>query len=42
MQETFDYTLKGKKVGLVRADSGFYTEKILNYLEEEQLACIRI
>ncbi len=37
MQETFDQALKGKKVGLVRADSGFYTEELLSYLEEEQL-----
>ncbi len=36
MQETFDQALKGKKVGLVRADSGFYTEELLSYLEEEQ------
>lgn len=37
MQETFDEALKGKKVGLVRADSGFYTEELLSYLEQEQL-----
>jgi hypothetical protein len=36
MQETFDLALKGKKVGLVRADSGFYTEELLSYLEEEK------
>lgn len=36
MQETFDHALKGKKVGLVRADSGFYTEELLSYLEEER------
>ena len=35
MQETFDQALEGKKVGLVRADSGFYTEGLLSYLEEE-------
>ena len=35
MQETFDQVLKDKKVGLVRADSGFYTEELLSYLEEE-------
>lgn len=35
MQETFDEVLKDKKVGLVRADSGFYTEELLSYLEEE-------
>ena len=36
MQETFDLALNGKKVGLVRADSGFYTEELLSYLEEEK------
>ena len=35
MEETFDQALKGKKVGLVRADSGFYTEELLSYLEEK-------
>lgn len=35
MQETFNEALKGKKVGLVRADSGFYTEELLDYLETE-------
>lgn len=34
MQETFDVALAGKKIGLVRADSGFYTEELLSYLEE--------
>ncbi|TRX48816.1 transposase, partial [Fulvivirga sp. M361] len=34
--ETFDQALAGKKVGLVRADSGFYTEELLSYLEEKQ------
>ncbi|MEM6814915.1 MAG: hypothetical protein AAF600_11030 [Bacteroidota bacterium] len=29
--------IKGKEVGLVRADSGFYTEEIMSYLEEERL-----
>jgi hypothetical protein len=33
MEETFDDVLKDKRIGLVRADSGFYTEEILNYLE---------
>ena len=37
MQETFGHILKDKKVGLVRADSGFYTEKILSYLERRSL-----
>ncbi|WP_057940415.1 IS1380 family transposase [Algoriphagus resistens] len=36
MQETFDQALKGKKIGLVRADSGFYNEELLSYLEQEQ------
>ena len=35
MEEPFDQALKGKKVGLVRADSGFYTEELLSYLEEK-------
>jgi hypothetical protein len=37
MEETFKEALKGKHVGLVRADSGFYTEDILSYLEEKSL-----
>lgn len=36
MRETFDTCLQSKNVGLVRADSGFYTEDILSYLEEAQ------
>ncbi|WP_209332997.1 IS1380 family transposase [Lunatimonas salinarum] len=36
MQETFNHALKGKKIGLVRADSGFYTEELLSYLEQEK------
>jgi hypothetical protein len=36
MRETFQRCLLSKNVGLVRADSGFYTEEILNYLEEEK------
>lgn len=35
MKETFHQCLSSKEVGLVRADSGFYTEEILNYLESE-------
>lgn len=35
MRETFSTCLKSKKVGLVRADSGFYTEEILSFLEDE-------
>ena len=30
MQETFEQCLRRKKVGLVRAYSGFYTEEVLN------------
>ncbi len=37
MEETFKEALKGKKVGLVRADSGFYTEELMSDLEEEKL-----
>lgn len=37
MEETFNQALKGKKVGLVRADSGFYTEELMSYLEEKAL-----
>lgn len=37
MEETFQEALKGKKVGLVRADSGFYTEGLMRYLEHESL-----
>lgn len=37
MRETFHKALKGKKVGLVRADSGFYTEELMSYLESERL-----
>ncbi len=36
MQETFDDVLKDKRIGLVRADSGFYTEELMSYLEAEQ------
>lgn len=36
MRETFQRCLAGKHIGLVRADSGFYTEEILDYLEEEK------
>lgn len=37
MQETFNEALKSKRIGLVRADSGFYTQKILEYLEHQAL-----
>ncbi len=29
--------LNDKKIGLVRADSGFYTEELLSYLETKHL-----
>ncbi|MFM2386568.1 MAG: hypothetical protein RL660_1325 [Bacteroidota bacterium] len=37
MQETFSHCLQGKKIGLVRADSGFYTNDILRYLEQSSI-----
>lgn len=37
MEETFKDILKDKKIGLVRGDSGFYTEEILSYLEAQKL-----
>jgi hypothetical protein len=37
MEETFKQVLKDKKIGLVRADSGFYTEELMSYLEEQRL-----
>ena len=37
MQETFNDVLQDKKIGLVRGDSGFYTEEILSFLEKQQL-----
>lgn len=37
MIETFENILKDKQVGLVRADSGFYTETLMSYLEEKAL-----
>jgi hypothetical protein len=37
MRETFDVTLRGVKVGLVRGDSGFYTDEILSALEDRGL-----
>lgn len=33
MEETFRDVLNDKIIGLVRGDSGFYTEELLNYLE---------
>ncbi len=40
MRETFDEAMRGVKVGLVRADSGFYTDEILSTLEERGLGYI--
>ena len=40
MRETFDEALAGMKVGLVRADSGFYTDEILSSLEDRSLSYI--
>lgn len=37
MRETFEEALHGVKVGLVRADSGFYTDEILSTLEDRSL-----
>ena len=37
MDETFSEALAGQQVGLVRADSGFYTESILNSLQSRDL-----
>jgi len=37
MEETFVKILQSKNVGLVRADSGFYTEEILEYLDHKNL-----
>ncbi len=36
LEETFEEVLKDKKVGLLRADSGFYTDEILSYLEAKK------
>jgi len=35
LQETFD-VLKGKTIGLFRADSGFYSKDVMEWLEEKQ------
>lgn len=40
MRETFDQAMPHLKVGLVRADSGFYTDEILSELEERKLSYI--
>jgi hypothetical protein len=37
MQETFDVCLQCKKIGLVSADRGFYTNDILNYLDSNSI-----
>ena len=40
MRETFDQAMDGVKVGLVRADSGFYTNDILSELEGRDIPYI--
>ena len=37
LHETLNHALSGQKVGLLRADSGFYTQGILDYLESESV-----
>ena len=39
LEETFEI-LKDKKVGLFRADSGFFSNKILKYIEEKNMAYV--
>lgn len=37
LTETFDVALKGKDIGLVRADSGFYSNNFLKWFEKRDL-----
>ena len=37
LTETFDVALKGKEIGLVRADSGFYSNDFLKWFEKRDL-----
>ena len=37
LNETFDVCLKNKDIGLVRADSGFYSDKFLSWFEKRDL-----
>ena len=37
LNETFDVCLKNKDIGLVRADSGFYSDKFLSWFERKNL-----
>jgi len=37
LTETFDIALKGKEIGLVRADSGFYSNNFLKWFEKREL-----
>jgi len=37
LTETFDVALKGKEIGLVRADSGFYSNNFLKWFEKRDL-----
>jgi hypothetical protein len=39
IEDTFD-KLQGKKIGLLRGDSGFYGEKIFRYLEDREVSYI--
>ncbi|SFF12530.1 IS1380 family transposase [Thermophagus xiamenensis] len=37
LQETIEDVLSAKRIGLIRADSGFYTEEILSYIEQRKI-----
>ena len=37
LSETFDVALKSKEIGLVRADSGFYSNRFLKWFENREL-----
>ena len=37
LDETLNIALKDKKIGLVKADSGFYSNRFLEYLEQKNL-----
>jgi hypothetical protein len=40
MMEAFEDVMKDKKIGLVRAVSGFYKEELISYLESKHINCI--
>ena len=40
LEETFDEVLKEQPIGLVRADSGFYSQRFLNWLEKRNYSYI--